>query len=130
MSIDEVDRMRWLTRVAALAVLGAIYLRLSGPTLDTDGPLNSLGVVDPFCGGTRGMSALVRGDLAVAWRWNPLAPVVAVATVALLARLAVGRLTSRWINVGGARRGWLLLAVGVLAVVWVNQQMQADRLIT
>lgn len=129
-SIDDDDEMRWTRWVAGLIVVGALYLRLSGPTIDTDGVLTSLGIVDPFCGGTRGMSALLRGDLGIAWRWNPLAPGVAVFAVLLIARLAVGFASHRWVNVGGRRRSWLMFVGAVLAVVWVNQQLQADRLIT
>ncbi|MBI2709419.1 MAG: DUF2752 domain-containing protein [Actinobacteria bacterium] len=127
--VDDVDRMWSYTSVALLFTGGAVALRIFGlPGIDIHGPLHRLGVMDPFCGGTRGTYQLALGNVGAAWSWNPIAVLLGVGAVLFLARAAVGRVTHRWLNLALPRR-WVLSAVAlVLVVVEVNQQLQADRL--
>lgn len=126
--LDE-DRAPWLIGVVGLGTLGAVYLRTFGlPGADLHGPLHRVGIMDPFCGGTRATYVLVRGDIGAAWSWNPLVPLLAIATVVAVVRFAVGLSTHRWLTVDLPRRAWLTFVAGVLAIVEVNQQLQAERL--
>jgi hypothetical protein len=96
---DNEDAHPWLARVATMTLIGAVALRVLGlPPVDLHGPLHYVGVMDPLCGGSRGMVALTRGDLIGAWRYNPLAPAVAVGAVVALVRAVLGTATGRWIN--------------------------------
>lgn len=76
----------------------------------------------PLCGGTRMGGALLHGDIAAAWSFNPVALVglLVIGTLGVLWALeAAGgpavRLPRRLGRVSAAR--WLVLGVG-LAVVW------------
>ncbi|WP_255566742.1 DUF2752 domain-containing protein [Iamia sp. SCSIO 61187] len=84
--------------------------------------------MDPLCGGTRATYVLVRGDVAAAWSWNPLVPLLAAAAVVLVVRFVVGLVAHRWLAVQLPRRVWLALSAAVLVVIEVNQQLQAERL--
>jgi hypothetical protein len=128
--LDRHDRAPWLTGLVGLGLVGALYLRAFGlPGTDLHGPLHRIGVMDPFCGGTRATYLLVRGDLVGAWSWNPLVPLLAIGSAALIARLVVGLATHRWVTVSLPRRAWLASMTALLVVIEVNQQLQADRLI-
>jgi hypothetical protein len=66
---------RW---IAACAVAAGLGVNLAMPevliALAPRCPLRTLtGWECPGCGSTRALSALARGDLAAAWRFNPLA---------------------------------------------------------
>lgn len=62
-----------LTRVGQLGLvcagLGGIYLA-TGAGIQCG--LARLGVLCPFCGGTRMVASMLRGDLAAALHWNPM----------------------------------------------------------
>lgn len=121
--------MPWLAPVLMLGIAGALYLRVFGlPGADLHGPLHRAGIMDPFCGGTRATYLLVRGDVAGAWSWNPLVPLLAVAGAMVLARLIVGLVSRRWVTIGGSRRMWIVAIGSLLAIIEVNQQLQAQRL--
>ncbi len=71
-------------------------------------PLRSLtGVPCPFCGMTRGVTAVVHGDVAHAALLNPGSVLLVVAAVALLLSWRVGRVTMP---------GWV--PVAVVAALW------------
>lgn len=53
----------------------AVLAVLTGSTLCPVAALT--GTPCPGCGMTRAVVALARGDLSAAWRWHPLAPLVA-----------------------------------------------------
>lgn len=128
--IEPRDNAPSLMALVLLAVAGAAWLRLAGlPGADLHGPLHRLGIMDPFCGGTRATYLLVRGDLLGSWSWNPLVPLLAVGLLAVVTRFVVGRLSGRWVNLHLPRRIWFPIAVVALIVLEVNQQIQADRLI-
>ncbi len=123
------DGAPWLSGIFVVLVLGAIWLRVAGlPSADLHGPLHFVGIMDPFCGGTRATYMLVHGDVGAAWSWNPLVPLLAVAMTVVLVRLVTGLARGRWLNVGVSRRVWLTATVVGMVVLEVNQQLQADRL--
>ena len=113
-------------------VFATVSLRLFGlPPIDLHGPLHPLGVMDPLCGGTRAALALGRVDLGLAWEYNPLVPVLAVVVGASLVRWCWGHATGRWITVSVGDRRALNLLVGLLLVaLWLNQQANADLLMS
>lgn len=128
--VEDHDNARWLFAVVGLSLVGALALWAWGlPGTDLHGPLHRAGIMDPFCGGTRATYVLVRGDVAEAWSWNPLVPLLAVAVLAALARALVGWTRHRWLNVRMPRRLAVLGVATTLVAVEVNQQLQADRLV-
>lgn len=129
--IETRDNAPWLTLILAMGVVGAAYLLAFGlPGVDLHGPLHRRGIMDPLCGGTRATYVLVRGDVVGAWSWNPLVPLLALATIVVVARLVVGRVSGRWANLHVARRQWVPVAVVGLIALEINQQLQAERLTT
>lgn len=129
--LDDHDAARWVLPVTMGAVVGALALRVFGlPGVDLHGPLHRQGIMDPLSGGTRATYALSHGDLSGAWSWNPLVVVLAAAAVAVVGRVAVRAIGGRWVNLYLPRRyaaGGLFV---LLLTVEVNQQLQADRLMT
>ncbi len=71
----------------------------------------------PFCGGSRALGALLRGDLVGALRFNAFAVLLllpaAVAGMVLLARIELGLSIPSW----RTRRAGLV-ALGIAAVAW------------
>jgi hypothetical protein len=58
-----------------------------------------LGIQCPGCGSTRACGALVRGDVADAWRFNPALVLVGVPLLGWLVASAVAALaTGRWLR--------------------------------
>ena len=86
--------------------------------------------MDPFCGGTRATYVLAQGDVSGAWSWNPLVVLLAAAVLLALGRVVVGVTTQRWVNIYLPPRYALGGVALVLVIVEVNQQLQADRLMT
>ena len=140
--MNELVRVRWTTRdewhaisvVGVLGLIAAALLAARGlPSADLHGPLHSAGIMDPLCGGTRAARLTARGDLAGAWRYNPLGIAATLAAAAASLRLLAGHLTHRWISVEVAwtpRRIRVALLLAVLAIVLleVRQQGRADLL--
>lgn len=128
--LAPVDRARYLLVLGTAAVLGALALRVEGlPKLDPGGPLHGAGIPCPFCGGTRATLALARGDVAAAWSWNPVVPLLAIVVVGVIVRAVVGRLTGRWVEVFVPRKLTLAVVIVGLMALQVNQSLQADRLL-
>lgn len=79
------------TRIALCGLLVALLPAVLGvPHLDIHGPLHHLGVMDPFCGGTRSVYLTLHGHLRDAVRHNPAGPILVVAALALVLRAAIG----------------------------------------
>jgi hypothetical protein len=117
------------TRIALCGLLVALLLAVLGvPHLDIHAPPHYLGVMDPFCGGTRSVYLTLHGHLRDAVRYNPAGPILVVAGVALVLRAAIGWSSRRWVEVHVPPR--LLIAVAVVALVAleVNQQLHAALL--
>lgn len=84
---------------------------------------HGLGLMAPTCGLTRAGLALLRGDLATAWTYNPAIFLVAPLAATLLARFAAGVVAGRWLTVRvyTSSVGRLVGAALVIAL-WLNQQ--------
>jgi hypothetical protein len=103
---------------AALAAtaLAGVY-RVTGLGLPCPSRLLT-GWLCPFCGGTRAGAALLSGDVAAAWAFNPLllvaAVLVGVRAIGWLIELAHGRPTARrWLPYAVTRHWmWIALVVG------------------
>ena len=93
-------------------------------------PTHSFGWVEPTCGLTRGSTAIARGDLGLAWHYNPMSFAVFAFGVAGVVRVVVGAATARWFRVSIRPRpaGWVLFAVGFVAL-WAYQQTNATFII-
>lgn len=117
-----------LTVAFAMAVFGL-------PPVDLKGPLSHFGITCPACGGTRAARLTAQGELAEAWRYNPLGIIVVAGSVAAVARAAIGVGCRRWANVVSvhlsprARRVMIAGAVILLILLGIRQQMQADFLL-
>ncbi len=123
---------RWSERDehrTVLLVLGAaVTLGLLWRVLPREADLvhtfeHGLGFMAPTCGLTRAGLALLGGDLATAWEYNPAIFLVAPLAVALLARFAAGAVAGRWLTfrVNTGRVGRVVGATLVVAL-WLNQQ--------
>ena len=128
--LDRVDRYPWWTWLGLVSAALLVALAVAGlPPIDLRGPLHDLGVMCPLCGGTRSVYLTLHGHLGAALRYNPAAPLVPLATAAVLARAVVGRLSGRWVTPAAPRRAVLIgfLVVALIALA-VNQQLNADLL--
>lgn len=126
------DRFASLTFAAAFLLLGAVVLRVVGvPPIDVHGPLHYLGIMDPFCGGTRAMYLLSAGDFRRAATYNPIVFPLAAAIVLLVARAVIGWATHRWPKFTlspTVRRVLLVALVIAVAALGVRQQLNAEML--
>ena len=124
--------MRWLTVLALGGGLTAGVLALIGGfPLDMPMPTHAVGWVEPTCGLTRGTTAAARGDLALAWRYNPLSLMLVALGFAGALRVAARLMTGRWVNLRIPRPnavGWAVLGVAVVAFT-LYQQGNADFII-
>lgn len=131
---------RWIARDEYVrASIGSVLLIVTAAMLSETGvpktplmwPMYRLGLVLPSCGLTRGVTALLRGDLHRAWMFNPASFLVVAVAAALTLRLAVGIATGRWLVVASLsatpRFVLVLVALGT-AALWINQQAHADVL--
>lgn len=115
-----------VARLAAAAygagIIGGLVIGALGPAHWQDaianaGPgcpvLGLTGVACPFCGMTRATLALGAGDWDRALALHPLAPVVVLGALALLATVALGRAD---VLLRG-RRPWYL--IGAIGALWI-----------
>jgi hypothetical protein len=117
------------TRIALCGLLAALLLAVFGlPPVDLHGPLHHIGVMDPFCGGTRSVYLTLRGHLRDAVLYNPAGPALVVAALTLLVRAAIGWSSRRWLDVHLPRRVIIPVAVVILAALEMNQQLHAALL--
>ena len=126
------DRHTVLTVVAGLGLAaGALLAGFGVPPLSLHFPTHELGLMSPTCGMTRGVAALLRGDVRAAWAYNPASLAVVAGAVLALARSAVGAVTGRWITVtvDPTRGGWAAAAL-VLIALWANQQANVELLVS
>ncbi|QXC60642.1 DUF2752 domain-containing protein [Aquihabitans sp. G128] len=127
-SVDDRDQMRWLGLVAIGGLVLAAGLAVFGPLpVDIPMPTHAFGWVEPTCGLTRGSTAIVRGDLALAWRYNPSSYLVIAAGALGSVRFVSGAVTGRWLNARLHPRplGWVAVAL-VVALLWAHQQRNAQ----
>lgn len=134
-SVVDADRHRFWTAGSAAILIGAATLAvLGGSPVDLPMPTHAIGWVTPTCGLTRGSTAILRGDLALAWTYNPASFLVAATVTVGLGRAVTGRLTGRWITLQtrlGPKAVALIsvVAIALLVVLWAHQQANADFII-
>jgi len=130
-SVEDRDAMRWWTGLSITGLAAAVLLAvIGGFPFDTPMPTHSFGWVEPTCGLTRGSTSIARGDLALAWQYNPASFAVVAFGLAGIIRVAVGMVSGRWIRVSIRLRaaGWVVLAAGFVAL-WAHQQSNATFII-
>lgn len=130
----ETRNIRWWVWGAAgsVVVLAGVAMAVWGMfPVDVHGPGHYAGIMAPTCGLTRSVVAVFSGDLAVAWRYNPLGLLVAFGSVAVLARLVAGAVMGRWLvlRVRPGRAGWIVLGLALVALE-IRQQGQAELLMS
>jgi len=129
------DQYRWVTVLAVLGLAVAALMAAAGlPPVDLHGPLHHLGIMDPLCGGTRAARYTIRGDLRLAWTYNPLSIVAVVGAAVFTGRALVGAITGRWLSAAVAwtiprRRIVVALTVASLVVLEIRQQMLVELLV-
>ena len=129
------DQWRTVTWIGVLGLAAATAMALYGlPPVDLHGPLHRMGIMDPLCGGTRAARLTAQGNLAEAWKYNPLGILATIAAGAAVARLGLGIVGRRWLNVQIAwtpRRIRIALAVAAVATIAleIRQQGRADLLL-
>ncbi len=131
MSVEDHDVMRWWTWLSVGGLVAAAVLALIGGfPFDTPMPTHTVGWVEPTCGLTRGSTAIARGDLALAWRYNPAAFAVVTFGAVGIIRASLGSLTGRWLRISLRPRkaGWILLSAA-FAGLWAYQQSNAEFII-
>lgn len=134
LSWERRDRHRVLTVGGVVGLALAIVMAIWGlPPIDLHGPLHRIGIMDPFCGGTRAAYFTMRGDWDRAWTYNPLGILAVAAALLVTMRLITGWLTRRWatVTIRWTPRGRTVavtLGIVLLAVLEVRQQLRADLL--
>jgi len=123
-SIAAHDEHPWLGVLVTIGLAAGALLAVFGlPPVDLHGPLHYLGIMDPLCGGTRGVHAALRGEFGQAWRYNPLSLPLLAGAVLVLARQAAGMLTGRWLTIHLTRpRTVLITAIALGLLLEINQQ--------
>ena len=113
---------RVVAAVWGAAVLGGLVLGAIGPApwraaIASGGPgcpfRAVTGIDCPFCGMTRATLALGGGELSAALALHPLAPLVVLGTLALMAIIALGRAD---VLLRGQRP---LALLGAIAAIWL-----------
>jgi hypothetical protein len=84
--------------------------------------------MDPFCGGTRSVYLTLHGRLREALLYNPAAPLLVVAALAILFRATAGWLTGAWLSVKLPRLIVFPLLFVLLVTLEINQQSHAALL--
>ena len=124
------DRHVGMTRLAAVGLAAALVMAVLGqPPYGFHGPLHYLGIMSPTCGMSRGVMWFARGNLALAWDYNPASLLVIPAGLTALIRAAFGRVSGRWPNLT-IRWSWGPVALVVLALLAlsIRQQLHAELL--
>jgi len=126
----EHDTVRDLTLITLVAYGIAAALAIFGlPPVSLHGPLHFVGIMDPLCGMTRAVRFLALGDVGNAIRYNPASALLAILTVGILVRAAIGAWSGRWLIVHVQRsRSVLALSMFLIAAIWINQQAHATLL--
>lgn len=132
--VQRSDGHRLVTVVSAVGLLAAVAMAIFGlPSWPLHGPLHYAGVMSPTCGATRAAWFTARGDLGLAWTYNPLGILAVLGAVLAVARTVVGVATSRWVSWSVTANPWkrrvlYLVALAVVVVLEVRQQSRADLL--
>ena len=130
--VSDSDTAPWLTWVSSVGLATAGVLAVvGGLPFDIPMPTYRFGVVTPTCGLTRGSTAIARGDLGLAWQYNPASFVVIAFGAVGLMRTIVGVAIRQWVmvNCTRSRIAWALIGVAIVAL-WLYQQSNADFIIS
>lgn len=136
MSLERRDHHWWFTAVGGAAFVIASAMAIFGlPSIDLHSPLHKLGIMDPLCGGTRAARYAAQGNVAEAWRYNPLSILIVYAAGLAILRAAVGLFGRRWVSLTVnwtlRRRRWAITILIVsMALLEIRQQLRADLLMT
>jgi hypothetical protein len=126
------DRDPFATKIPFVVSGGVVALVLAVlglPPAGLHGPQHFVGVMDPFCGMTRAVRALARGEFDTAWAYNPASFALALAALRVLVGSLVGRITGRWLTIEVLRPKLVrAFGGGFVVALWVNQQLHASRL--
>lgn len=126
--LEGVDHHRWWTWLSWVGMaLAVILVAIGGLPFDLPMPTHQFGWVEPTCGLTRGSTAIARGDLALAWRYNPASFIVIGFGLLGVCRSVAGMVTGRWVRVScrpGTAGG--VLVVLAVAALWAHQQANAQ----
>jgi hypothetical protein len=125
------DRHPTSTRLVLIGIPLLVLLAVVGlPPVDIHGPLHYLGIMGPTCGMTRGVMWSARGDLALAWQFNPASLLVIPTMISVTARMVYGSVTGRWLNLHIEWRPWLWIIPTVLILLLTfRQQLNIDYLL-
>lgn len=127
---EDHDRHIANTQLAVAGLLAVGLMAVFGqPAYGFHGPLHYLGIMSPTCGMSRGVMWAARGNLALAWEYNPASLLVIPAGAVTVIRAGFGRVTGRWPNLRMQWSWWIggLLIAALLALTW-RQQLHADLL--
>lgn len=127
-TIGSKDQQVLVTRLAVGGLVLAVLLAfVGGMPFDIPMPTHLVGWVEPTCGLTRGSTAIARGDLGLAWRYNPASYAVMAFGLLGVARFAGGVIAGRWVNVRVSLGplGWAAVVVGFL-LLGLYQQTNAQ----
>lgn len=128
------DRYRLGTLTALVGLAATLALARWGlPQVDLHGPLHRIGIMGPFCGGTRAAYYTATGDWVRAWAYNPLGIAAVGAAVLGTLRAGIGLVAGRWLTVNFFWTRRTATTVAVLGVVLVaalevRQQLHAPLL--
>ncbi len=124
---DQRDAMQWVSYAAGvIAVVGIICAFIGRIPVELPMPTHVVGMVSPTCGLTRGTVAIMRGDLALAFNYNPMSFFVLPFTAIGLARIAWAKMGRGWVNVHLrlGKVGWVACGLASVAL-WAYQQSNA-----
>lgn len=124
------DRHTALTQLAVVGLAAALLMGVFGqPPYGFHGPLHYLGIMSPTCGMSRGVMWITRGNIALAFEYNPASLLALPAGLVALVRAVFGRFTGRWPNFFFRRNWWMLgLLVAAAVALTVRQQLHAELL--
>lgn len=127
---EKHDRHVALTQLAGVGLAAALLMAMFGqPPYGFHGPLHYFGIMSPTCGMSRGVMWFTRGDVALAWEYNPASLLVLPAGAIAVIRAVFGRVTGRWPNLRVRWSWWILgLVIVALVTLTVRQQLHADLL--
>ncbi len=130
-TVEDRDEMRWVTVVSVGGLVAAGVLAVvGGLPFDLPMPTHAFGWVTPTCGLTRGSTALVRRDPALAWQYNPASFAVVLFGLFGVVRWSVGWLGGRWLTVKVRRnKAWWVAAALSIGLLWAQQMTNAQFII-
>lgn len=134
LSWQRSDRHGLITAIGLLGMATAVAMAVYGlPPVDLHGPLHRFGIMDPLCGGTRAAYYTTQGQLALAWKYNPLGIITVAMAAVATTRIVVGLLSRHWLTLHVTwtpSRVKIAVTIGLVLLVMleVRQQLLANLL--